>query len=152
MLLCTFHFPFCGLMGFLVLFLSSFLFGFGESTPCFWFVVTLVLKYVNPEMYLPALHWKSYIFKYIPKDLHFLIPLPHILWFWGLVLHLHVYPLLFIVVIIAFTEFIFLNLYTGLSKVIFSPFNRFLFLIVIFPFPIDSCFSFYLERTSHNSF
>ena len=57
-----------------LLFYGCVLLGFCESIVCFWLVVTLFFKYVNPFVYLLALDWKSYRLKYIlkKKNLHFL--------------------------------------------------------------------------------
>ena len=94
---------------------------FMASLVCFWFVIILFFKYVNPLLYLLALDCYPYRLKHILKKkstfsysppLYFMILMSPFT-------YSYLSFLLFIVVIIAFTKFyflLFLNLYTGLFK------------------------------------
>lgn len=62
-----------------------------ESTVCFWFVVTVVFKFINYFKFIIIIliiisAWFRLIvvhsLLYILKDVHFPTPLLHILWFW----------------------------------------------------------------------
>ena len=109
-----------------------------------WFA--LVFKYANPELYLFALDWWSWKLKHILEDLHFLTPLPNILWFWHPISQLHIYLFAVYVVKIYFTEF--KKNFVLHYLINFQSFYIFAFHIVIFPFLLSLASSPFWEDLS----
>lgn len=90
---------------------------FSDSIVCFWFVVHLVFTYVNFNYINLLLDWQSHKLKDILKDLYFLTPFPHILWFlMSYFTSSCLYILLLLIIIFTKKFWLFWILYTGLFK------------------------------------
>lgn len=105
---------------------------------CFWFVVTMEFKECWPVAIPPCFTLKVTPVQTHSKTSTFYTPVSHILWFWCSTLHFHADPFTVYPVRIAFTIFncFLISVLVHLNDLPF--FYIFVFLIVIFPFPLDS--------------
>lgn len=131
-------FSFCGLMVFFCVVLE-FLFFFTFVTHCSF----LICGYSGFQVCwtLSTLYYKSYQFKYILKDLHFLFPSPYTLWFWCPFMHLHFCLFTVNWVIISYAFFFTFLMYTLIYISDPQSFYIFAFSVVFFSFPVDFLFS-----------